>query len=120
LLPVGQYVGTTWSWQQLVTPTEATSIDEAAGLNVVINKDGSVAVNSVDCGTANGTYTSTGIGNISFDIDDSSLTCTTDSQAEQLVKYLNEATSWSFNNGSLLIELPADAGTMVFKFTPPQ
>jgi hypothetical protein len=120
LLPIGQFVGTTWIWKQLVTPAEATSIDETAGLNILINKDGSVVVNSADCGQAFGTYTSTGIGNISFDIDDSSLTCADDSQAEQLVKYLDEATSWSFNNGSLLIELPADAGTLFFKNTPPQ
>ena len=117
LRPIGQYVGTTWTWEQLVTPADATNID-AAGLNILINKDGSVVVNSADCGQANGTYTSTGIGNISFDIDDYSLTCADDSQAEQLVKYLNEATSWSFNNGSLLIELPADAGTLVFKNPP--
>jgi hypothetical protein len=113
-------LGTTWSWKQLVTPADAANIDEAAGLNILINKDGSVVVNSADCGQANGTYTSTGIGNISFDIDDSSLTCADDSQAEQLVKYLDEATSWSFNNGSLLIELPADAGTLIFKQAPPQ
>ena len=56
------------------------------------------------------------MGNIDFEIDGSSLTCDADSPAGQFVQYLNDATSWSFNNGSLLIELPADSGTMVFKY----
>jgi hypothetical protein len=56
------------------------------------------------------------MGNIEFDIDASSQTCAADSQAGQLVGYLNEVTSWSFNNGKLLVELPADSGTMVFKY----
>ena len=116
LLPAGQYFGTIWAWEQFITPVQADDIDEAAGLAIVINRDGSVSVASTDCGQAAGTYTSSGMGNIDFDIDASSLTCAADSQAGQFVQLLNDATSWSFDNGSLLIELPADGGTMVFKY----
>jgi hypothetical protein len=63
-----------------------------------------------------GTYTSSGMGNIDFEVDASSLTCAADSQAGQFVQLLNDATSWNFSNGSLLIELPADGSTMVFKY----
>jgi CubicO group peptidase (beta-lactamase class C family) len=118
LLPVGAFVPTKWAWTQFVTPVEKTNVDEAAGLNIEINKDGSVIVNSADCDQAFGAYTSTGMGNISFDIDASSLTCAADSPAGQFVQYLNQATSWSFNNGSLIIELPADGGSLVFKYIP--
>lgn len=118
LLPVGDFVGTTWAWQQFITPVEATDIDEAAGLTMEISKDGNVTVSSAECGQTFGTYTSAGMGNISFDLDGSTLTCDAESQAAQFVQNLNEATSWSFNNGSLLIELPADGGTMVFAFVP--
>jgi D-alanyl-D-alanine carboxypeptidase len=116
LLPAGQYYGTIWAWEQFITPVKADDIDEAAGLALLINRDGSVSVNSTDCGQALGTYTSSGMGNIDFDIDASSLTCAADSQAGQFVQVLNDATSWSFDNGSLLIELPADGGTMVLKY----
>jgi CubicO group peptidase (beta-lactamase class C family)/pimeloyl-ACP methyl ester carboxylesterase len=115
MLP-GQLFGTIWAWEKLVTPAEADEIDEAAGLVILVRRDGIVAVSSTDCGEAQGTYTSSGMGNIDFDIDGSSLTCAADSQAGQFVQYLNDATSWSFDNGSLLIELPADSGTMVFKY----
>jgi len=115
MLP-GQLIGTIWAWEQFITPAGADGIDEAAGLVILINRDGSVTVSSTNCGQALGTYTSSGMGNIEFDIDASSQTCAADSQAGQLVGYLNEVTSWSFNNGKLLVDLPADSGTMVFKY----
>jgi hypothetical protein len=115
MLP-GQLFGTVWGWEKLVTPEEADDIDEAAGLVIIVSRKGSVAVGSTDCGEAQGTYTSSGMGNIDFDIDGSSLTCAADSQAGQFVQYLNDATSWTFNNGSLLIELPADGGSLVLKY----
>lgn len=115
MLP-GQLIGTIWAWEQFITPVEADDIDEAAGLVILINRDGSVTVSSTDCGQALGTYTSSGMGNIEFDIDASSLTCAADSLAGQFVQHLNDATSWNFYNGSPLIELSADGGTMVFKY----
>lgn len=120
LTPLGDLIGSTWAWKQFNTPTEAADIDEAAGLNIIISRNGGVTVNSAECGEAYGTYTSSGMGNISFDMDASSLTCAADSLAGQFVEYLNQATSWSFNNGSLLVELPADGGRMVFANVPLQ
>jgi D-alanyl-D-alanine carboxypeptidase len=116
MLPGDQLFGTIWAWEKFITPMEMTDIDEAAEFAVIVSKDGSVTVTSADCGQSVGTYTSSGMGNIDFEIDGSSLTCDADSPAGQFVQYLNDATSWSFNNGSLLIELPADSGTMVFKY----
>ena len=116
MLPGDQLGGTIWAWEKFITPMEMTDIDEAAGFAVFVSKDGSVTVESADCGQSVGTYTSSGMGNIDFEIDASSLTCDADSPGRQFVQYLNDATSWSFNNGSLLIELPADSGTMVFKY----
>jgi D-alanyl-D-alanine carboxypeptidase len=117
---LGEFVGTTWAWKQSVSSVEAVDIDETAGLSMILSRNGTVAVSSAACGEAFGAYTSTGIGNISFDIDDSSWTCADDSPAGQFVDYLSQATSWSFNNGSLLVELPADGGTMVFANVPLQ
>jgi D-alanyl-D-alanine carboxypeptidase len=116
MLPADQLIGTIWAWEKFITPMEMTDIDEAAEFAVIVSKDGSVTVTSAECGQSVGTYTSSGMGNIDFEIDGSSLTCDADSPAGQFVQYLNDATSWSFNNGSLLIELPADSGTMVFKY----
>jgi D-alanyl-D-alanine carboxypeptidase len=120
LTPLGDFVGTTWTWKKFNNPVEAVDIAETADLSIVIGRDGAVTVGSAACGEAYGTYSSTGIGNISFDMDNSSWTCADDSPAGRFVDYLSQATSWSFNNGSLLVELPADGGTMVFANVPLQ
>lgn len=108
-----QYVGTVWRWEHFITPAGPDDIDEADSLAILISKDGSITVTSADCGQVIGTCASSGMENISFDIDASSLTCAADSPGEKFVQYLNDTTPWSFNNSRLLIELPADSGTMV-------
>jgi hypothetical protein len=120
LTPLGDFLGTNWAWKQFVNPVEAVDIDEAAGLSILISRDGIVTVSSSECGEAFGNYTSAGIGNINFDIDDSSWTCADDSPAGQFVQYLKDATRWHFANGSLVIELPADVGSLNFEYIPPQ
>ena len=118
LLPAGDVAATKWRWVQFSNPVEMTEIDETAGLTMIINKDQSVFVKTKECGLAFGDYTTEGTGNINFEIDNSTLTCDADSLAGKLVQYLNDAVSWHFDNGGLIIELPSDGGTMVF--TPTQ
>lgn len=118
LLPVGALVPTSWEWVQLVNPVESIEIDETSGLELVIAKDQSVQINSGDCGSASGAYTVDGLNSISFDIDDSGITCDADSLAGQFVQYLSNAASWHFDNGGLIVELPMDGGSMVFKLPP--
>lgn len=120
LLPVGDFVNTKWQWTQFITPAEMTDIDAAAGLQLEITKDQSVIIKHSDCGLAFGTYTVDGSGQISFDIDASTLTCDADSSVGQFVQHLNDAVRWHFDNGSLVIELPADGGSMIFELAPPE
>ncbi len=119
LLPVGDFVPTKWTWTQFVTPVEATDIDETAG-QLRIFKDQKVAVTHPECGVATGSYSVSGSGTISFEMDPSTLTCGEDSLAAQFVGYLNDATRWHFANGNLIVELPADGGSLIFEFVPPQ
>ena len=114
--PVGDFVPTNWTWTQFINPVGSTDIDEAAGLNLDISKNQSVTVNSTDCGSASGAYTVDGSGTIDFEIDASTLTCDADSLAAQFVQHLNDATRWHFANGDLIIELPADGGSLIFEF----
>jgi CubicO group peptidase (beta-lactamase class C family) len=118
LLPVGALVPTTWEWVQFANPNDTIDIDETTGLDLVIAKDQSVTINSSDCGSVSGTYTIDGLNSINFEIDDSGITCAADSLPGQFVQHLNDATSWQFSNGGLIIELPMDGGTMFFKPAP--
>jgi D-alanyl-D-alanine carboxypeptidase len=120
LTPLGEFVGTTWAWKQFASPVAAVDIDETSGLSMLISKDGNVTVNSAACGEAFGTYTTDGTGQISFELDDSAITCEADSLAGQLVQHLQDATRWHFANGDLIIELPADGGSLIFTYVPLQ
>lgn len=105
---------TVWQWSQFVTPVEATEIDEPANFQILLTADQGVLFINPDCGTAVGAYTVEGQGQINFDLDTSGLTCDADSLGGQLVQHLNDATRWFFDNGMLVIELPADGGSLVF------
>jgi hypothetical protein len=113
LLPAG--LPTTWQWTQFVMPEEVSEIDEAANFKVILVADGSALFINPDCGAAAGTYTVDGPGQINFDLDASGLTCDADSLAVQLVQHLNDAVSWHFDNGMLVIELPADGGSLILE-----
>ena len=118
LLPIGGFVPTSWAWVQFVNPVDSTDIDKTAALELEIAKDQSVTINSTDCGSASGAYTVDGVNNINFEIDDSGITCAADSLPGKFVGYLNDATSWHFDNGRLIVELPMDGGVMVFELKP--
>jgi len=120
LLPVGELIPTSWAWTQFDNPADSTFIDAEAGLQLLLGQNQGVTVNSAECGQAFGTYTTDGTGQISFDLDDSSLTCEADSLAGQLVQHLQDVTRWYFDNGSLVIELPTDGGSLLFSYLPPQ
>lgn len=113
LLPVSS--PTPWQWAQFVSPTETTDIDETTSYRLIISADQTITFNTPDCGTANGAYTVAETGNIDLEIDGSTLACEADSLAVQAVEQLNNAETWRFDNGRLLIDLPADGGTFVFK-----
>jgi len=117
LLPAGSL--TPWQWAQFVSPTETTDIDEAGVYRLFFLADQTVTFNTPDCGMANGAYTIAGTGNIDLEIDGSTLTCEADSLAVQAVEQLNDAETWRFDNGRLLLDLPADGGTFVFKIWEP-
>ena len=118
LLPAGYFAPTTWNWTEFTSPAELIEIDETAGLQLVTAKDQSVTVNSVECGSAFGTYTTDSSGNISFEIDPYDATCAADAMAGKFWQYLKDAVKWHFDNGRLVIELPVDGGLMVFEQVP--
>jgi D-alanyl-D-alanine carboxypeptidase len=107
---------TSWVWTQFVNPegiTE-TSDDEESIFKMLISKDQSVIILSAECGLAVGSYTTNG-SNITFDLDDSNFNCVEDSLGGRGLQYIKSATSWHFDNGGLVIELPADGEHLRFE-----
>ncbi|HFQ92716.1 MAG TPA: class A beta-lactamase-related serine hydrolase [Anaerolineae bacterium] len=107
-----------WQWEQFLSPAGETTFDDAEAIKILIGFFGgpeSVATGSEECGSIGGTHSIDGRGGISFELDASANTCDADAPVTQLVQYLNDAARYHFDNGRLFIELPADAGTLVFK-----
>jgi D-alanyl-D-alanine carboxypeptidase len=119
LLPVGEIAPSRWSWTQFINPAESMDIEQSAGTRININKDQTVLVVHPDCGLAAGTYTVDGTGQIDFELDDSNVTCAADSLFGQFIQHLQDAARWHFDNGDLVLELPADGGSLIFDFVPP-
>lgn len=117
LLPIG--FPTKWQWVQFVTQVEATEMDATADLTLTLGKDQSVSIIDPKCGVASGLYTVDRLGNLDVNIDASGLNCDVGSLTGQFVQHLNDAVSWHFDNGRLVIELPADGGSLIFVQVPP-
>lgn len=115
LMPVGAILPATWRWTQLVSPADTMDADLADGIKLIVRQDQSVSLDTADCGIATGSYTTSEINNISFELDASGITCGEDSPVGQVVKHLSDAVKWQFNNGRVVIELPADGGSLIFE-----
>jgi D-alanyl-D-alanine carboxypeptidase len=114
LLPAGVFSPSNWRWVRFDGPGGSTDVDAADGLIMSMSKDQSVLTISAECGNTGGTFTVDPSQGIDFDIDASTLTCDPESAAGQFVQYLNDAVSWRFDNGNLIINLPEEGGSMVF------
>ncbi|MEZ4518136.1 MAG: serine hydrolase [Chloroflexota bacterium] len=115
LMPVGDFFATSWRLSQLVNPVETIETGPDDALQLLMNKDQTVSVITADCGIASGSFTVEGTGNISFDVDTSTLTCGDDTTAGQFIQYLGEAVKWHFSDDHLILDLPADAGSLVLE-----
>ncbi len=115
LLPAGAFAPSNWRWVRFDGPGGSTDVDAADGLIMSLSKDQSVLTISAECGNTGGTFTVDPSQGIDFDIDASTLKCDADSPAGQFVQYLNDAVSWRFDNGGLIIDLPVDGGSLVFE-----
>ncbi len=106
--------GTTWQWQQTVTPVETiVSINPAAD-TILFNEDGTYNT-TVDCNTGGGSYTTTdGLG---ITINPGFLTamaCLGETQDRVFLDQLHNAAIFFFVDGNLLIDQAMDGGTMHF------
>ena len=119
LMPAGGLLPSNWTWIRFDSPDGSTDVDAAEGLIVSLDKNQIATAISAECGAAIGPFTVDQSSGIEFDIDPSTLTCDGESAAGQFVQYLNDADSWRFDNGGLIIDLPEDEGSMVFEVTKP-
>lgn len=111
--PEPALTGTTWQWQQTVTPVETIVASDPASYTVLFNDDGSYALQA-DCNSGGGAYT---VDGQSISIGPTALTmmaCPEGSQDGVFLQQLSNAAIFFFQNGDLFIDQAMDSGTMQF------
>jgi heat shock protein HslJ len=112
-------VGVVWQAFEFASPVDVTPIDDPSRYTVEFTAEGTVSI-LADCNRANGAYSADGT---QINIEALAMTramCPPDSLSEQFVQVLNGAAVYTFQDGVLLLDLPADAGTLKLAETTPE
>jgi heat shock protein HslJ len=115
-----QLTGVLWKWTQFVDPLNRVTIDDPDKYTIEFMDNGQLSA-GIDCNRGRGTYTAeasgtASSGTISIEIlATTKALCPPGSLGDQFVQYLNQAAIYSFQDNRLLLDLPADSGTMIFE-----
>jgi heat shock protein HslJ len=105
--------GTTWMWIGFTSPNEQVAVESPVNYSVAFQTDGTVNI-VADCNNALGSYQVDG-QSIKLQVGPmTNAMCPAGSRSDEFVQYLGSAATYSFQDGNLFIDLPADGGTMVF------
>lgn len=111
--------GIVWRWATFRDAKQDYIVPASAEYTLVFNDDGTVNV-VADCNVANGTYTVNTDGTLTLAILlTTAAACPPESLGDSFIEYLNQAGPFQVDeDGSLIIDLRADGGTMTFVPTP--
>ena len=113
-------VGVEWEWVSLTTPAEQLTIDEPARYTLTLQPEGRVAAR-LDCNRGTGKYSLDDAAK-RIDIGMLAITramCPPESHADRFVQLLEDASvAWLAEDGSFILELPANSGTLRFRARP--
>jgi uncharacterized surface protein with fasciclin (FAS1) repeats/uncharacterized lipoprotein YbaY/heat shock protein HslJ len=107
--------GVVWTWTEFSDPVNGTLPIENPDLYTAeFMEDGTVSV-KLDCNNGSGSYVADEAGAIDITIGAVTLAlCEEDSLGDQFQQYLDAAAIYFFEDGDLLLDLPADSGTLRF------
>ena len=108
-----ELVGTVWKWQGTTTPVQVIKVSDPSRYTIQFNADGTANVKN-DCNSVGATYTTDG-QKINIKLGPTTLmACPPDTQDQVFARQLSAAAIYSFQDGALLLDMFADAGTMKF------
>ena len=104
----------TWRWEQLISPGERLDVPEPDKYTLAFLDSSDTAVIYADCNTILGTYSVDG-QRIKIELGPTTLVeCGPESLSDRFLSYLQEDVIYILADGLLLIDLPADGGTLEF------
>ena len=106
--------GGTWRWEQFTNPAEQLAVPEPNKYTLALLDSGDTAVIYADCNTIIGSYTVEG-QRIKIELESTTLAeCGPESLSDRFLTYLQEEVIYALADGRLLLDLPADGGTLEF------
>lgn len=109
--------GVTWQWEHFASGAEAFDVTEP-NYTLTFGDEGALHIKA-DCNTVLGRYTAED-STLTITLGPSTLVaCPEESLGSDFTSYLRQAAVYSFtDDGKLLIELPADSGSLTFAAQP--
>lgn len=107
--------GVTWEWVSTATGAEVIEVVDPTRYTIIFNEDGTAAIQA-DCNGVIASYVAGEDGSMSITLGPSTLmACPPDSQVDLLMGGLPNVAVYSFFEGDLLLEQPADSGSHRFR-----
>ncbi len=105
--------GAVWTWTEFTDAVQGTlPIENPEQYTVEFMEDGTVAI-TADCNNGSGSFVAEETGTIDITVGAVTLAlCEPDSLSDQFLQYLDAAAIYSFDESDLLLDLPADSGTL--------
>jgi para-nitrobenzyl esterase len=106
-------VGVVWEWEELLGNDDSTiTPDDPSEYTIEFEDDGSVSVEA-DCNSGFGTYEASG-ESLTIDVRGTTAQCEPGSLSDRYLADLGFVRAYLIEDGSLFLDLMADAGTMRF------
>ncbi len=104
----------TWRWELFTSPVEQLEVPEPDKYTIALIDSSDMAVIYADCNTIIGTYTVEG-QRIKIELGATTLAeCGPESLSDRFLSYLQEEVIYDLVDGRLVLDLPADGGTLGF------
>jgi heat shock protein HslJ len=112
-------IGKVWQWYEFASPTDTIVVDDPNLYTVEFMAEGMVQVRA-DCNQGSGSYSASD-GSISFGPMAVTLAmCEPGSFSDDFLRALDGVAVYSFDGDTLLLDLPADSGTLKLAEDPPE
>ena len=104
----------TWRWEQFTNPVEQLEVPDPNKYTLALLDSSDTAVIYADCNTILGTYTLDG-QRIKIELGTTTLAeCGPESLSDRFLTYLQDELIYYLADGRLMLDLPADGGTLEF------
>jgi heat shock protein HslJ len=108
-------LGATWEWIGVMSTSSQTEVDEPARYTVQFDKDGFAFVQA-DCNRGQANYFLPAAGQIAIHgISLTKVACPSGSMGTRFVSQLELVRTYALADGNLVLEMPGETGSLVFR-----